>query len=496
MAPSPTSYTGFFAETAQLPLAQLERAMARLCADAPGAPLWPPPILEQRIQIPLHAVRGATAGAPSEPALVALLQRLVAQADRPEDRSLPGCALWLKRAAQARVVLSLRSAAEMRELSGWLGAPERGYETRCEAVKQLQKGAASSLLDGEQLAGALRGMLILDTQTSRKVVCRSAELLAQLYSTAQATPQPGEWRTLSALLDEGGSNDARLRCAALRCLGLAVRAREAGAAASLVRHALAAADYGCASDIRESAALALSASRLLLDGDAASEEEDELSLSAWLLEAKLLQDEDAAVRAAASSSACAALGCPSSPSPVLLSRAVRHCAVRFGGCIALHDWLLDAVCASELLVAEPGNLVRRLFDKEADNHHAEALRCAQVAARELRRLASAGLLGDAFRAQAAARMQASAAGCAAQLASARSDGGGWGAGLSCHECVFMPLFRTLLGLWALGCPDAPLLAELGRCEGEGMLHPLLRGMRAILSGEEGPGLLFLLGASA
>ena len=113
------------------------------------------------------------------------------------------------------------------------------------------------------------------------------------------------------------------------------------------------------------------------------------------------------------------------------------------------------------------------------------------AARELRSLSRASLLGDAFVAQATARLRTAAAGCASQLASVRADSG-WGAGLSCHECVFVPLHRTLLGLWALGCPDAALLAELARCEEEGMLHPSLRGMQSIAAGGGGAVPLFLL----
>jgi hypothetical protein len=226
---------------------------------------------------------------------------------------------------------------------------------------------------------------------------------------------------------------------------------------------------------------------------AETEEAHPLALRAWLLSVSLLQDEDPSVRSAAGVAVCAALHISPSPTPALLSRALDCCSARFGACAGLHAWLLDATTGRlELDLGDgEGGLVRRLFDREVDNHHAEAMRTAQLAARELGVLARDGRFGDTARREAAEKVDAAASRFAAKLSRARASDRDWGAGLTCHECVFMPLYRLLLGMHALGAADgagcALLLSELRSEEADRKLHPLLSSMVAHLrlDGEEG-----------
>jgi hypothetical protein len=268
-----------------------------------------------------------------------------------------------------------------------------------------------------------------------------------------------------------------------------------------VAQAEASADYACPVDKRLAAASALADSRIMqaLGAAGGASGDDSLLLRAWLLAVALLQDEEPAVRAAAGDAVCAALGCAPRPSHLLLSAAVSHCAERFGAVARLHAWLLDATCGRlELDLGggrDGGGLTRRLFDKEADNHHAEAMRMAQLAARELGFLARAGRLGEDARRAAVEELDAAAARSASELAGARASDQEWGAGLTCHESVFMPLYRLLLGLHALGAHGAghgSLLAELRAEQAVSRLHPLLAAMLAHVSGDSGQEPFFLL----
>jgi len=160
------------------------------------------------------------------------------------------------------------------------------------------------------------------------------------------------------------------------------------------------------------------------------------------------------------------------------------------------------------------DLVRRLFDREADNHHAEALLLSQLAAAALRRggstrrstaeVALDASLGSAE--EAAAALGATGARVSGPGTGDGAAGGGtgnvngnsqWAGGATNHQSAFLPVCRVCLALWAVApaCTPLPpgtearveaLAAALAGVE----LGPMARAMwgasrRALTGGEPG-----------
>jgi len=110
------------------------------------------------------------------------------------------------------------------------------------------------------------------------------------------------------------------------------------------------------------------------------------------------------------------------------------------------------------------DLVRRLFDREADNHHAEGLLLSQLAAVAVR---GGALRRDAARAGLDATLTSaeevvSALGVTPATCGGDGGGGGsrsnsqWAGGATNHEAAFMPVCRVFLAAWALAPACAPL----------------------------------------
>lgn len=93
-------------------------------------------------------------------------------------------------------------------------------------------------------------------------------------------------------------------------------------------------------------------------------------------------------------------------------------------------------------------LVRRLFDKEMDNHHEERLLFVQLAALHLRRICARSSLGDAVTRWREVFARQLARG--AELVTASEHGEQWIGGVTYHEEGFYGVLCPLLGLWALG----------------------------------------------
>ena len=108
-------------------------------------------------------------------------------------------------------------------------------------------------------------------------------------------------------------------------------------------------------------------------------------------------------------------------------------------------------------------MVRRLFDREADNHHAEALLVSQLAAEATRGRRQAAADGDdgdtnvtsAMRPSAARAALDAAIESAEELAAALSSPeakaatSDWAGGATNHEAAFAPACRVALATWAL-----------------------------------------------
>ena len=99
---------------------------------------------------------------------------------------------------------------------------------------------------------------------------------------------------------------------------------------------------------------------------------------------------------------------------------------------------------------------RRLFDREADNHHAEGLLLAQLAARAVaevpgtvtKQFAAARLIGTARALAAAARTAASTHEDDDDEASGKAFFPGWAGGATNHGAAFAIVNRACLALWA------------------------------------------------
>jgi len=392
----------------------------------------------------------------------------------------PGEALWRKSGATLATACALRCGNAAATTDALLRRLRGGsYEVRGAVLKALQRAAAAGRL--RLPAAALRAGLAaaLQGEAHPKCAARMLELLAALPAASSGEPDAPGWRALDAAAS--AARDGRHKASALRALGAAARRappdEAAAAAAAALRHIDAAGAYDAPADARAAAADALAASGLLTAprGDAA--------LHAWLLALRALEDEEEAAREPAAAAVAAALGRSGAGADAALEGAVAHAAMAHAGAPALHAWLLSACAGTPPASAlrRGASLARRLFDREVDNHHAEPLLTAQLAARELRR---APLPADV--AAAAAAQLASAAADAAPAFAKLHARAAWVGGVSNHADAFLPLYRTLLAAWALApslagteSGGARLAADVAALAAQLLPlapHPLLRDM--------------------
>ena len=334
-----------------------------------------------------------------------------------------------------------------------------------------------------------------------------------------------EWRLVESIARRGAHE--RVRCAALACLGrlAAVRvarweaaAKATGgipppAVASLTGLIAAGASPERPADVRRAAASALAASTLLSRLPPAKVSDETVGennaptlgepiLRAWLAAFTMMEDEDEDVRDVASRAATRAdVGVPSdAQTEATLRVAFANVADRLARWPPFERFLFKTssgppVRASALRDAIAGvGVVRRLFDREADNHHAEALLLSQLAARALRRGGVArssaaadareAALRSAEEAAAALLLSTSAHASAATSSSATSDASSWAGGVTNHEAAFAPVCRACLALWALAtdapAPDAAIRDRARKLDDafatRGVLGPMARAM--------------------
>jgi hypothetical protein len=425
-----------------------------------------PPAVRAQYVDALRALASASPDAAEDGALWSLLVRAAACAASGDGGGGPGEALWRKQCALAAVAVALRDAsaspAAQRHATSVLltRLSARAYEVRGAVLKALQRAHAAGglTLDAPMLRAGLRTALAAEAH--HKCSARMLELLSALPPAAasDASVDVEVWRVVDAAA--GAARDARQRAAALRCLGVEVAAlpRDGSAAAeacaSLLCRVDASSDYATHAEERAAAAHALAASRLLCGGGDA-----QLQLRAWMLALRLLEDEEADVRDVAAAAVAAALpgggARTAAGADAMLPAAVAHAARAHGDAPALHAWLLAAVAGSApgAALRTGADLVRRLFDREVDNHHAEALLTAQLAARELARLGGAAALPAATLAAAATALGSAAKDAAPRLARLQRRAC-WAGGVTNHSDAFLAVYRLLLAEWAL----APALA--------------------------------------
>ncbi|KAL7608134.1 hypothetical protein Lser_V15G13047 [Lactuca serriola] len=173
------------------------------------------------------------------------------------------------------------------------------------------------------------------------------------------------------------------------------------------------------------------------------------TLDLWSVCIKLLEDEDVSLRSklATDVQKCftkETYGIPSQVDKVIIS-SFEYLTSVFGQWVDYFDYLCDWVLSGSDNVVSRGDLVRRVFDKEIDNHHEEKLLICQICCLHLEKLPVSGGL-DLLYGWRRRFLQ--------RFMVVSGDLGGkqavkWIGGLGNHKDVFLPVYSNLLGVYAL-----------------------------------------------
>ena len=404
------------------------------------------------------------------------------------------------------------------------------YEARGSSMKALRDAGVESVgaqLDVNMLRTHLANV-VLPHESRHSCKRRALQLLGDWTEFSSAGENSGgamdrcateeddaEWSIVERLASSDPNE--RVRCAAVACLGKLAASRVAlwerrtksgtknDNAASLV----ALIEAGCSperpEDVRRAAAEALKSSTLLSalpqspGGQKRTKDEDEGTiiyhddpqtgpilgapiLSAWRSALELLEDEDEDVRSVASDAvtAVSGLNIPRDVSTeTCLRRAFKALAKRLARWPPYERWLLHSCAGKRVskleLVSSIDDMctVRRLFDREADNHHAEPLLLAQLAASAIAR--TDAIRVDVCSEELEAAIDAiesitDALVSSVETADETADTHGsnaWEGGATNHEVAFAPVCRACLCVWAL----ATALAASGVRESRRSMNP-------------------------
>lgn len=226
-------------------------------------------------------------------------------------------------------------------------------------------------------------------------------------------------------------------------------------------------------------------------------------LEVWLTCIKLLEDEDDSVRLRLSSDVQKCFTKEKSRSnhtpglvPIQVDRVIRlcfdHLSSIFGHWIDYFDYLCQWVLRAENCVAPEGDLVRRVFDKEIDNHYEEKLLISQICCSNMEKLPilKSWVDRDEFRSY----LHEWRVRFSHQLVSyaqdhiVKQEGNDWIGGVGNHKDAFLPLYANLLGFYAISncifivCSnnDAKLLLSdvvvLGRAINPFLRNPLISNL--------------------
>ncbi|XP_027358438.1 thyroid adenoma-associated protein homolog [Abrus precatorius] len=226
-------------------------------------------------------------------------------------------------------------------------------------------------------------------------------------------------------------------------------------------------------------------------------------LDAWFTGIKLLEDEDDLVRLRLSSDVQKCFTTERTRSnltpglvPIQVDRVIRFCfdhlSSIFGHWIDYFNYLCQWVLCAESYVAPRGDLVRRVFDKEIDNHYEEKLLISQICCSNMEKLPILKFWADKdeFRSY----LHGWRNRFSHQLVSyaqdhiGKEEGNEWIGGVGNHKDAFLPLYANLLGFYALsnciflvsGNNDAKLLLSdvvvLGRAINPFLRNPLISNL--------------------
>ncbi|XVF16605.1 hypothetical protein REPUB_Repub10bG0046300 [Reevesia pubescens] len=228
-------------------------------------------------------------------------------------------------------------------------------------------------------------------------------------------------------------------------------------------------------------------------------------LEMWFTCIKLLEDEDDGIRQrlAAGIQRCLSpknsgtkfdtCGAPTQVEKVI-ELSFDHLSSIFGHWIAYFDYLLQWVLDAANSVISKGDLVRRVFDKEIDNHHEEKLLISQICCSHLMKLPiTKSWAGELFNKEEVMnylldwRMR-----FFHQLKSFAEDHVGklevdWIGGVGNHKDAFLPLYANLLGFYVLsnciflfeikdGMDLISVVVDLGKAMDPFLRNPLISNL--------------------
>jgi thyroid adenoma-associated protein len=187
-------------------------------------------------------------------------------------------------------------------------------------------------------------------------------------------------------------------------------------------------------------------------------------LNAWFTCIKLLEDEDDSVRLSLSSdvqkyftSERTGSNVPHELVPIQVDRVIRFCfdhlSSIFGHWIDYFNYLCQWVLQAESNVSFEGDLVRKVFDKEIDNHYEEKLLISQICCFNMEKLPI--LKSWADKDELMSYLHGWRSRFSRQLVSyaenitEKQENIDWIGGVGNHKDTFLPVYANLLGFYAL-----------------------------------------------
>jgi len=395
----------------------------------------------------------------------------------------PGASEWNKAAAGIRVRIALNCDSAYREYryarlckthDEWFGADigdvteaiidalgaNTPYEYRAQAYKALFHGG-DHLPMADETKDFVRNALQHEERHS--VVRRAIRVVTEW---ALGMSEGGDHHLLfwRIVLDVTVNNiNERVRSEGMCCLArlcaaqLRIDALEtvsSGRLNGFVRMILDGCDPSASSEKRKAAVQALSSSKLLdfVQGNRVKDEATgALAVDLWRCMLMLIEDEDVDIREIASETASSAIESVRSgaQSEEVLRAIFQHVHTNFAQFEVAMAFMVDLTkglsytrSQFDHVLARSTN-IRRLFDKEADNAHAEPLFLAQLAAKQMH--ASC----DAKTAQCALdEVMETLTNMKDALEAFASRDSRWVGGVTAHEDCFVPIANALIGAWA------------------------------------------------
>jgi len=390
----------------------------------------------------------------------------------------PGASDWFKAAASTRVRLTLGIDAHSVPLAGSIRAlvdvgdatsalcdtlrQDAAYEYRAEAYKTMVK--APVVEDAPIDAESLRNVAVdnISSEVRHSCVRRSLQCISMWSKSCPQSDECRVWdaveRTTTMCINE------RVRAEGMRCLATLCKRRlsfgaqrdfiGSGGLDTFAGMLLRGSDPASSEETRLATVDALQASDILVHLNVetvSNEKSSETALNAWKCALTLMEDEDVDIRVIASSAAAKAVSelAPGAQSEVVLRVVFAHMHANFGHFHAFTDYMIDVAkgpsfdAAKFAQVISKATNVRRLFDKEADNVHAEPLLFAQLAASQLAQTCDADKAKIAL-----ADVSRSIHSITRALEDASDRDEAWVGGITSHEACFIPIANALLGAWA------------------------------------------------